>query len=115
MSGSFALQAVGKSPEKFSGVAAISPSLWAEPAAEISVQNALSANAEFFCHLSAGTAEVDRHLTGRGAHMFELVASLGKNLEDEFGERVSTRLFEGETHFGIPFAAICGALRILCR
>lgn len=113
LSGSFALQAIAQGPTKFSNVAAISPSLWAEPRAETAAETALEINQEMLCHLAAGTGETDKAQTGQQLHMFEMVEALGSRLGSRFAGRVSTKLHEGETHFGTPFAAICDSLRAI--
>ncbi|MGI9360215.1 MAG: alpha/beta hydrolase-fold protein [Parasphingorhabdus sp.] len=113
LSGSFALQAVARNIKKFGNVAAISPSLWAEPRAETAAETALEVNQEMFCHLAAGTGETDKDQTGQQLHMFQKIEALGSRLGSRFSGRVSTKLYDGETHFGTPFAAICDSLRAI--
>lgn len=111
LSGTFALQAVAQRAGRYRNVVAISPSLWAEPLAEIAVERALQMNSGMLCHLAAGTNEEDKAQTGEQLHMFEKVEELGSRLKDLYADRVSMKLYEGETHFGAPFAAICDSLR----
>ena len=115
LSGAFALQAPGHLQGAFDAVCAISPSIWAEPAAHAAIVAAAQADPKLRVYLRAGGLERDADLTGLPKHLFELVQDTDQALQGVAPGRVFTAIHEEETHFSIPFAAMCGLLTALAR
>jgi predicted alpha/beta superfamily hydrolase len=114
LSGSFALQAAQGIGDQIGAIAAISPSIWAEPATNKAALAAYRADPELRVFLMAGALENDAALTGLSKHMWEIVRDLGKDLAAVDDSRVWTQVYDGETHFSIPFRCVCDLLPRIC-
>ncbi len=113
LSASFALHATFSHGLEVGKIGAISPSLWAEPISESVIEQTLERETSFVLRLAAGLKETDRAQTGHDQHMFEKVEALSKKLATSFPSSVSWKVYEGETHWSIPFASIADMLRRL--
>ena len=115
LSASFLLQAATRSANFPSRLVAISPSLWAEGAAENAASDWLSRSDTNRLKLVVGGEEKDRELTGDTLHMHERVERLGTQLEQQFGSRTRLSVLPEETHYTAPIAAMPAALRWILR
>lgn len=115
LSGSFLMQAASRIGSFPNHLVALSPSLWAEPAAEDAARQWLSRSDANRLKLVVGGEEKDRELTGDTLHMHERVERLGARLEQRFGSRSRLSVLPEETHYTTPIAAMPAALRWILR
>ena len=113
LGGLFALKAAVQYPHLFGDISAFSPSLFLDSEAQAGLAALLSLDQTRRLFLAAGKLEEDRDQTGLKQHMFELVAEMGASLENDYGDRVVTRIIESETHFSLPFSTVPAMLRHL--
>ena len=111
LSASFLMQAASRIESFPRCLVAISPSLWAEGAAEDAAKDWLARNDSNRLKLVVGGREKDRELTGDTLHMHERVERLGTQLGQHFGSRSRLRVLPEETHYTTPVAAMPAALR----
>ena len=114
LSASFTLQAARGIAQQIGGIGAISPSIWAEPATTDAALSAFRENTDLRAFLCAGGAEEDAGLTELPKHMWEIVRDLGADLASVDESRVWTHIYEGETHFGVPYRCVCDLLQRIC-